>query len=40
MDATGANLPLKKLQFKIDTAKKEREVAEIRLLAKIVRTGF
>lgn len=29
MDATGANLPLKKLQFKIDTAKKEREVAEI-----------
>ncbi|MEG4594972.1 hypothetical protein QUB00_24650 [Microcoleus sp. F8_C2] len=29
MDATGANRPLKKLQFKIDTAKKEREVAEI-----------
>jgi hypothetical protein len=29
MDATGANLPLKKIQFKIDTAKKEREVAEI-----------
>jgi serine/threonine-protein kinase len=29
MDATGANLPLKKMQFKIDTAKKEREVAEI-----------
>jgi hypothetical protein len=29
MDATGANVPLKKLQFKIDTAKKEREVAEI-----------
>ena len=29
MDETGANLPLKKLEFKIDTAKKEREVAEI-----------
>jgi len=29
MDATGANLPLKKLEFKIDTAQKEREVAEI-----------